>query len=78
MAQYDEDFMEKCENNNLHIDMNQRYVDDDDLVHPSIPAGYKVGETGKVEFRKEWETKDIAEALPDDERTMIVMVNLAN
>lgn len=56
MAQFDEDFMEKCKESRLHIDHN-------DLVQ-TISAGSKVGEMGQVEYKKKWEAKDIAEDLP--------------
>ena len=78
MAQFDMDFMDRCEKSRIHVDLNQRYVDDDDLVQPAIPPGYKVGQSGLIEFRKEWEDLDISEGLPDDERTTNVMVSLAN
>ena len=78
MAQLDEEFLEKCEDILIHVDLNQRYVDDDDLVQPAIPQGYKVGQAGHVEFKKEWEMKDLQDDLPEDERTMNVMVDLAN
>ena len=51
MALYDVDFMKLCEDNMIHIDLNQRYVDDDDLVQPAIPKGYKVNNNGKVVYK---------------------------
>ena len=37
MALFDVDFMEKCCSNHIDIDLNARYVDDDDLVQSATP-----------------------------------------
>ena len=69
------DEMER-ESSHIHVDLNQRYFNN--LVQTAIQLGYKVGPDGLVEYSKAWEIQDITEALPEDERTMNVMVNLAN
>ena len=46
------------------------------MVQRSIPAGYKVGTRGLVKYSKE--AQYITEALSEDERTVNMMVNMAN
>ena len=77
MALFDVEFMEICDQNKIQVDLNQRYVDNDDLVQPAIPKGYRLSR-GKIAYKKEWLKEDEDKGLPDDERTMNTMVDLAN
>ena len=77
MAIWDGDFMELCDANNIVIDLNERYVDDDDMVMPAIPTGFRLDE-GKLVFREEWRQEDVAMNAKDDARTTKLMVELAN
>ena len=77
MALFDVDFMALCEVNKIHVDLNERYDDDDDDVQPAIPKGYRV-HNGKVKYREEWRVEDEEKGLAEDERTMLVMMDLAN
>ena len=52
-------------------------MDDDNLVQGAIPYGYRC-QHNKVLYKEIWEAEDIKAALDDDNRTMQVMVDLAN
>ena len=53
-------------------------VDDDDLVQPAIPRGYKVNNKGRIAYRHVWLKEDEEENLPEDERTMNLLKDIAN
>ena len=52
MARWDGEFMGLCEANHIAMDLNQRYVDDDNVVQPAIPKGYRC-EGDKVYFKED-------------------------
>ena len=78
MALYDVTFMELCDANKVHMDLNQRYVDGDDLVQPAIPRGYRLNNKAKIAFKQVCLEEDKDGNLANAERTMNIMVNLAN
>ena len=52
-------------------------MDNENLVQGAIPYGYRC-QHNKVLYKEIWEAEDIKAALDDDNRTMRVMVDLAN
>ena len=77
MARWDRKFSKVSIENEIKLDLNLRYVDDDDLVQPAIPPGWRwIG--GKMVYDKDYEQQDKELGLTPDRRTANVMVDLAN
>ena len=64
-----------CEANHILLDVDGRYVDDDNNVLSAIPYGYRWSE-GRVQFNVDWVAED--SKLPEDKHTANVLVDLAN
>ena len=77
MGFWDVKYKDLCEQNDIKIDLDMRYVDDKNQGLGSIPQGYRwTGE--KLDFKEEWRLEDQEIGLENDKRTCQLLVSMAN